>query len=36
MQIKRIQAIAISLPMIKPVKMSFEEVRNAENVLAHF
>jgi muconate cycloisomerase len=34
MQIKRIQAIAISLPMIKPVKMSFEEVRNAENVLA--
>ena len=34
MRIKRIQAIAISLPMIKPVKMSFEEVRNAENVLA--
>ena len=34
MHIKRIQAIAISLPMIKPVKMSFEEVRNAENVLA--
>ncbi|MEY4597419.1 MAG: hypothetical protein RLZZ445_216 [Pseudomonadota bacterium] len=34
MRIKRIEAIAISLPMIKPVKMSFEEVRNAENVLA--
>jgi muconate cycloisomerase len=34
MRIKHIQAIAISLPMIKPVKMSFEEVRNAENVLA--
>ncbi len=34
MRIQRIQAIAISLPMIKPVKMSFEEVRNAENVLA--
>lgn len=34
MRIKRIQAIAISLPLIKPVKMSFEEVRNAENVLA--
>lgn len=34
MLIQRIQAIAVSLPMIKPVKMSFEEVRNAENVLA--
>ncbi len=34
MRIQRVQAIAISLPMIKPVKMSFEEVRNAENVLA--
>lgn len=34
MRIQQIQAIAISLPMIKPVKMSFEEVRNAENVLA--
>lgn len=33
MRIQRVQAIAISLPMIKPVKMSFEEVRNAENVL---
>lgn len=34
MHIKHIQAIAVSLPMIKPVKMSFEEVHNAENVLA--
>ncbi|MGA0023616.1 MAG: mandelate racemase/muconate lactonizing enzyme family protein [Burkholderiales bacterium] len=33
MRIKHITAIAISLPMIKPVKMSFEEVRNAENLL---
>lgn len=34
MRIQHVQAIAISLPMIKPVKMSFEEVSNAENVLA--
>ena len=34
MRIKHIQAIAVSLPLIKPVKMSFEEVRNAENILA--
>ena len=34
MRIKHLQAIAVSLPMLKPVKMSFEEVRNAENVLA--
>jgi muconate cycloisomerase len=34
MRIQRIQAIAVSLPMLKPVKMSFEEVRNAENVIA--
>ncbi|MDH4293511.1 MAG: hypothetical protein OEW79_10335 [Betaproteobacteria bacterium] len=33
MHIQRLQPIAISLPMIKPVKMSFEEVRNAENLL---
>jgi L-alanine-DL-glutamate epimerase-like enolase superfamily enzyme len=33
MKIKRIEAIAISLPLIKPVKMSFEEVRNANNTL---
>ncbi len=33
MQIQRIQPIAISLPMIKPVKMSFEEILNAENLL---
>lgn len=33
MLIQRIQPIAISLPLIKPVKMSFEEVRNAENLL---
>lgn len=33
MIIKRIEPIAISLPLIKPVKMSFEEVRNANNTL---
>ena len=33
MHIQRIQPIAISLPMIKPVKMSFEEILNAENLL---
>lgn len=33
MKIKRIEPIAISLPLIKPVKMSFEEVRNANNTL---
>ncbi len=33
MSIKQILAIAVSLPLIKPVKMSFEEVRNAENLL---
>ncbi len=33
MSIKHIQPIAISLPLIKPVKMSFEEIRNAENLL---
>ena len=33
MKIKRIEPIAISLPLIKPVKMSFEEVRNANNAL---
>lgn len=34
MKIKRIEAIAISLPMVKPLKMAFEEVKSAENVLA--
>lgn len=33
MRIQSIRPIAISLPMIKPVKMSFEEVRSAENLL---
>ncbi len=33
MPIKSIQPVAISLPLIKPVKMSFEEIRNAENLL---
>ncbi len=33
MHIQRLQPIAVSLPMIKPVKMSFEEVLNAENLL---
>ncbi len=34
MRIKHIQAIAVSLPMIKPVKMSFEQILHAENILA--
>jgi L-alanine-DL-glutamate epimerase-like enolase superfamily enzyme len=33
MKIKRIEPIAVSLPMAKPLKMSFEEVKSAENVL---
>jgi L-alanine-DL-glutamate epimerase-like enolase superfamily enzyme len=33
MKIKRIEPLAVSLPMVKPLKMSFEEVRSAENVL---
>ncbi len=33
MKIKRIETLAISLPMVKPLKMSFEEVKSAENVL---
>jgi muconate cycloisomerase len=33
MKIKRIETLAISLPMAKPLKMAFEEVRSAENVL---
>ena len=33
MKIKRIEPIAVSLPMVKPVKMSFEEVRGANNAL---
>ncbi len=31
--IARVEALAISLPMVKPVKMSFEEVRSAENLV---
>ena len=33
MKIKRVEAIAIGVPMVKPLKMSFEEVRAANNVL---
>ena len=33
MKIKRIETIAVSLPMVKPLKMSFEEVKSGENVL---
>jgi muconate cycloisomerase len=33
MKIKRIEPIAVSLPMLKPVKMSFEEVSSANNAL---
>ena len=33
MKIRRIEPIAISLPMAKPLKMAFEEVNSAENVL---
>ena len=33
MKIKRIEVLAVSLPMAKPIKMSFEEVKSAENVL---
>ena len=33
MKIKRIEALAVSLPMAKPLKMAFEEVGSAENVL---
>lgn len=33
MKIKGIEPIAVSLPMVKPLKMSFEEVRSGENVL---
>ena len=33
MQIKTIEPIAVSLPMIKPVIMAGEEVRRADNVL---
>lgn len=31
--IRRIEPIAVSVPMVKPLKMSFEEVASAENVL---
>ena len=33
MKIRRIEPIAVSLPMAKPLKMSFEEVKSAENLL---
>lgn len=33
MKIKHIEPIAVSLPMVKPLKMAFEEVARAENVL---
>lgn len=33
MKIKRIEPIALNLPMVKPVKMSFEEVKSANNAV---
>jgi muconate cycloisomerase len=33
-KIRHIEAIAVSLPMAKPLKMAFEEVKSGENVLA--
>src|SRR5215213_596098 len=33
MKIKRIQAIAVSLPLTKPIKMAGVELRTADNVL---
>ncbi|MBI4207668.1 MAG: hypothetical protein HY527_21820 [Betaproteobacteria bacterium] len=33
MKIKHIEPIAVNLPMVKPVKMSFEEVKSANNAL---
>jgi len=33
MKIKRLEPIAVSLPLAKPLKMAFEEVTSAENVL---
>lgn len=33
MKIRRIETLAVSLPMAKPLKMAFEEVKSAENVL---
>jgi len=32
-KIRRIEAIAVSIPMVKPVRMAFEEVRAANNAL---
>ena len=33
MNIRHIEPFAVSLPMVKPLKMAFEEVKSAENVL---
>jgi muconate cycloisomerase len=33
MRIRHIEPIAVSLPMVKPIRMAFEEVSRAENVL---
>src|SRR5262245_53863614 len=33
MKIKCIEVFAVSLPMVKPLRMSFEEVKSGENVL---
>ncbi len=33
MKIRRIEAIPVDLPMLKPIKMAFEEVRSSQNVL---
>jgi muconate cycloisomerase len=32
-RIERVEAIAVSLPVVKPLRMAFEEVRRAENVV---
>ncbi|MGH7419870.1 MAG: dipeptide epimerase, partial [Candidatus Rokuibacteriota bacterium] len=32
-KIRRIEPVAVSLPLAKPLKMAFEEVKSAENVL---
>lgn len=33
MKIKRIEPIAVDLPMVRPIKMAFEEVRHTQNAL---
>jgi hypothetical protein len=36
MQIKTIEPIAVSMPMLKPVVMAGEEVRSADNVVGRW